>query len=54
MASLDWLFSTEGHALFVWGAYLPALVLLVAEGVAVHARVRRSRRDALDALEAAP
>lgn len=52
MTSLDWLFTTEGHALFVWGAYLPALLLLLAEGLAVHARVRRARRDALDLLAA--
>jgi heme exporter protein D len=50
MHSLEWLLSTEGHALFVWASYLPALALLAAEGLLVHARLRRARRNAPDAL----
>jgi heme exporter protein CcmD len=48
MHSLEWLLSTEGHALFVWASYLPALALLAAEGLLVHARLRRARRNAHD------
>jgi heme exporter protein CcmD len=52
MDSLAWLFSPEGHARFVWAAYAPALVLLIAEAWLVHARLRRARRDAADTLAA--
>ena len=36
----------EGHGLFVWGAWLPCLLLLVAEALLVRARLRRARADA--------
>jgi hypothetical protein len=36
----------EGHRLFVWGAWLPCLVLLVAEALLVQSRLERARRDA--------
>ncbi|HEV8691284.1 MAG TPA: heme exporter protein CcmD [Ideonella sp.] len=35
-----------GHALFVWGAYAPALLLLVGEALWVCKRLRRARREA--------
>lgn len=52
MDSLAWLFSSEGHALYVWAAYAPALLLLVAEGLLVHARLKRARQEAADAVAA--
>jgi len=36
----------QGHGHFVWGAWLPCLVLLVAEALLVRARLRRARADA--------
>jgi heme exporter protein CcmD len=39
----------DGHGLFVWGAWLPCLVLLVAEALLVRARLRRARRAAEEA-----
>lgn len=52
MDSLAWLFRPEGHALYVWAAYAPALLLLAAEGLRVHARLKRARLEAADALAA--
>jgi hypothetical protein len=43
MSSLSSLLALDGHALFVWGAWLPCLVLLVAEALRVRARLRRAR-----------
>jgi heme exporter protein CcmD len=37
----------DGHALFVWGAWLPCLVALGAEALLVRARLRRARAAAL-------
>ena len=46
MDSLSQLLRLDGHGAFVWGAYLPSLVLLVAEALLVRARVRRARAEA--------
>ncbi|WP_374566831.1 heme exporter protein CcmD [Ideonella sp.] len=46
MDTLSQLLHLEGHGLFVWGAYAPALVLLVAEAWLVRARLRRARTQA--------
>ena len=46
MNSLSSLLGLDGHALFVWGAWLPCLVLLVAEALRARARVRRARAHA--------
>jgi heme exporter protein CcmD len=46
MDSLSPLLRLDGHAVFVWGAWLPCLVLLVAEAVLVRARLRRARAEA--------
>ncbi|MGM9490166.1 heme exporter protein CcmD [Ideonella sp. YS5] len=46
MNDLSSLLRLDGHGLFVWGAWLPCVVLLVAEAVAVRARLRRARAEA--------
>ncbi len=46
MDNLINLLRLDGHGVFVWGAYLPCLVLLVAEALLVRARVRRARAEA--------
>ncbi|HJV68096.1 heme exporter protein CcmD [Ideonella sp.] len=43
MDHLSQLLRLEGHAVFVWGAWLPSLVLLAAEALLVRARLRRAR-----------
>lgn len=37
------------HAMFLWAACGPALLLIVAEAVLVRRRLRRARATALDA-----
>ena len=39
----------DGHGLFVWGAWLPCLVLLVAEALLARSRLRRARTAAEEA-----
>lgn len=46
MELLIHLWRLDGRGAFVWGAYLPCLVLLVAEALLVRARVRRARAEA--------
>jgi heme exporter protein CcmD len=46
MDSLSTLLHLDGHAVFVWGAWGPSLVLLVAEALLVRARLRRARAEA--------
>ena len=46
METLTRLWLLDGHGPFVWGAYAPALLLLVAEGLLVRARLRRAREQA--------
>ena len=46
MDLLDRLLTWECHGLFVWGAWLPCLVLLVAEALLVRRRLRRARASA--------
>jgi heme exporter protein CcmD len=38
----------EGHGVFVWGAWLPCVVVLVAEALLVRARLRRARVAAIE------
>jgi heme exporter protein CcmD len=40
---MDHLLNFQGHAAFVWGAYVPTLILLLAEAWAVRARLQRAR-----------
>lgn len=55
MDHLSQLLRFEGHAVFVWGAWLPCLALLVAEALLVRARLRRARTDAAQrAMEGTP
>jgi len=45
----------DGHGLFVWGAWLPCLLALVAEALLVRTRLRRARATAIQrAAEEAP
>ena len=46
MDNLINLLRLDGHGVFVWGAYGPSLVLLLAEAWLVRSRVRRARAEA--------
>jgi heme exporter protein CcmD len=46
MDTLTRLWLLDGHGPFVWGAYAPALLLLVAEALMVRTRLRRAREQA--------
>ncbi|HEX5685091.1 MAG TPA: heme exporter protein CcmD [Ideonella sp.] len=46
MDALSQLLHLDGHGLFVWGAYVPTLALLVAEALLVRARLRRAKTQA--------
>jgi heme exporter protein CcmD len=44
--NIDTLFNLQGHGAFVWGAYAPVLIALVAEAWLVLARLKRARAQA--------
>ena len=46
MDTLTRLWWLDGHGPFVWGAYVPALLLLAAEALLVRARLSRARNQA--------
>ncbi len=48
MDSISPLLRADGHAIFVWGAWLPCLLLLVVEAWQVRARLRRARAEAAE------
>ena len=48
MEQFSRLLTLDGHGIFVWGAWLPCLALLLAEAWLVRARVARARRAAAD------
>jgi heme exporter protein CcmD len=46
MDHLARLLSLDGHAFFLWAAWLPCLALLATEALLVRRRLRRARAEA--------